>query len=75
MSPNTQNTSKTYSEEQKTGGMVGWICPVCGRGLSPFTSVCPCKPFTPTITYVPYRYYSGPTCTYTTTTGTSTKEN
>lgn len=23
--------------------MVGWICPVCGRGLSPFTSVCPCK--------------------------------
>ena len=23
--------------------MSGWICPVCGRGLSPFTSVCPCK--------------------------------
>lgn len=21
----------------------GWICPVCGRGLSPFTAVCPCK--------------------------------
>ena len=21
----------------------GWICPVCGRGLSPFTNVCPCR--------------------------------
>lgn len=21
----------------------GWICPVCGRGLSPFTTVCPCQ--------------------------------
>ena len=23
--------------------MAGWICPVCGRGLSPYTYVCPCK--------------------------------
>lgn len=23
--------------------MIGWICPVCGRGLSPYTCVCPCK--------------------------------
>lgn len=23
--------------------MRGWICPVCGRGLSPFTSACPCN--------------------------------
>lgn len=22
---------------------IGWICPVCGRGLSPLTSVCPCN--------------------------------
>lgn len=21
----------------------GWVCPVCGRGLSPQTMVCPCK--------------------------------
>ena len=26
-----------------TPKMTGWICPVCGRGLSPFTAVCPCK--------------------------------
>ena len=24
-------------------GEVGWICPVCGRGLSPLTAYCPCK--------------------------------
>lgn len=23
--------------------MYGWVCPVCGRGLSPYTNVCPCK--------------------------------
>ena len=27
-------------------GMIGWVCPVCGRGNSPFSSVCPCKGFT-----------------------------
>lgn len=34
--------SKTERVEQKPK-MVGWICPVCGRGVSPFTSVCPCN--------------------------------
>lgn len=30
-------------KKDSAAGIVGWICPVCGRGLSPFTSVCPCK--------------------------------
>ena len=25
-------------------GMSGWVCPVCGRGNSPFVGTCPCKP-------------------------------
>jgi len=26
-----------------TYGQMGWICPVCGRVLSPFTQQCPCR--------------------------------
>jgi hypothetical protein len=29
------------------GGMHGWVCPVCGRGNSPFSSNCPCVPMPP----------------------------
>jgi hypothetical protein len=29
----------------KPKGMTGWVCPVCGRGNSPFSSTCPCKGF------------------------------
>jgi predicted amidophosphoribosyltransferase len=25
-------------------GSRGWVCPVCGRGNSPFTSTCQCIP-------------------------------
>lgn len=35
------NKSKT---KRRVFGQNGWICPVCGRGNSPFTSTCPCKP-------------------------------
>ena len=27
---------------QGFGEQKGWICPVCGRGLAPWTSSCPC---------------------------------
>lgn len=30
---------------------VGWICPRCGKGLSPFISSCPCISATPIVTY------------------------
>ena len=36
-------TGESKSETVNPPKMVGWICPICGRGLSPFTSVCPCK--------------------------------
>ena len=29
--------------EQQIPQMRGRVCPVCGRGLSPYTSVCPCN--------------------------------
>lgn len=29
--------------KQRIPQMRGWVCPVCGRGLSPYTSVCPCN--------------------------------
>ena len=31
------------SAEPSHNGLIGWVCPVCGRGLSPYTTVCPCQ--------------------------------
>lgn len=39
----TPNINQITSETINPPKMVGWICPVCGRGLSPFTNICPCK--------------------------------
>lgn len=36
-------TTNPFTEKTNPPKMVGWICPVCGRGLSPYTSVCPCN--------------------------------
>ena len=36
--PNKSNKNK---KEDKI--IYGWICPVCGKGVSPYTSYCNCK--------------------------------
>ena len=32
-------------------GQQGWICPVCGRGLAPWVSFCPCQGSEIKVTY------------------------
>lgn len=36
-------TTETISSSPYVGGLVGWICPICGRGLSPYVMQCPCS--------------------------------
>ncbi len=31
--------------------MMGWLCPACGGGVSPFATRCPCKPVPINITF------------------------
>ena len=45
------SSSKSYGEYNPPRGEVGWICPICGRGLAPSTSYCPCN-LTRNITYL-----------------------
>ena len=45
------SSNKPYGEYNPPRGEVGWICPICGRGLAPSTSYCPCN-LTRNITYL-----------------------
>jgi hypothetical protein len=37
--------SECTQKETQPLFQTGWICPVCGRGNSPWSSSCPCKGF------------------------------
>ena len=38
-----RTTTSWNKEDNPNFGQQGWICPVCGRGLAPWVSVCPCN--------------------------------
>ena len=49
---NSVTFSNEDGNENKNGMIYGWICPVCGKGISPYISYCNCK----------FNEYSTPTC-------------
>ena len=60
---NISKTSKSVSETVNKPVQYGWVCPICGRGNSPFTSTCPCKPLDIKITCGPSWKYNWTTTT------------
>jgi len=37
-------------EKQSPAPLYGWVCPVCGKGNSPYSTNCPCVPLNYTVT-------------------------
>lgn len=55
---NTTSTTSSNKSENKDKMIYGWICPVCGKGVSPYTSYCNCKFNEYSISYsAPYSAY------------------
>lgn len=57
-------TITTQPREQHNVGLMGWICPVCGAGVSPYTRVCPNCRGNKKVTVDdldPFKYYKGGT--------------
>jgi hypothetical protein len=43
LNSNEMKNDTILNVKKTTSCMAGWICPVCGAGLSPFTTKCPCN--------------------------------
>ena len=42
-SSNATSTTSSNKSKNKDKMIYGWICPICGRGVSPYMSYCNCK--------------------------------
>lgn len=57
-SSNTTSTTSSNRSENKDKMIYGWICPVCGKCVSPYTDYCNCKFNEYSISYsAPYSAY------------------